>query len=319
MTIAWVLGSRGLLGSALCRALQLDGTELFSPTEHFHWNNESELAQQLIAAMRTFATRVASLRRWEIYWAAGIGTMSSSEADLALETRALALLLHLVESAPELVAIPGAMAFASSAGAIYAGSTDHIISEDTIPAPTTAYAFEKIRQEELVRSFVRASDNHAALLARLSTVYGPGQSRNKQQGLLAHIARCILRNQPIQIYVPLDTMRDYINADDAAVSIIVSLRVASESPQAFIKIIASEKSTTIAEIISIFKRITRRAPRIVTSAGKLTSVYSHRMQFRSITIPQCKLSLNTTLLTGIAKVIAAERAAYVYGPTASHH
>ncbi|MBK8963462.1 MAG: NAD-dependent epimerase/dehydratase family protein [Candidatus Competibacteraceae bacterium] len=208
--------------------------------------------------------------------------------------------------------------FASSAGAIYAGSTDHIISEDTIPAPTTAYAFEKIRQEELVRSFVRASDNHAALLARLSTVYGPGQSRNKQQGLLAYRA-LHPRNQPIQIYVPLDTMRDYINADDAAVSIIVSLRVASESPQAFIKIIASEKSTTIAEIISIFKRITRRAPRIVTSAGKLTSIYSHRMQFRSITIPQCKLSLNTTLLTGIAKVIAAERAAYVYGPTASHH
>lgn len=44
----------------------------------------------------------------------------------------------------------------------------------------------------------------AALIARISMFYGPGQAKDKQQGLLAHIARCILRNQPIQIYVPYD-------------------------------------------------------------------------------------------------------------------
>jgi UDP-glucose 4-epimerase len=245
--------------------------------------------------------------------------MGSSEADLALETRVLALLLRLVESTPQLVAIPGAVAFASSAGAIYAGSPDYTISENTVPAPTTAYAREKLRQEDLVCSFAQASGDRIALLARLSTIYGPGQSLGKQQGLLAHIARCILRNQPIQIYVPLDTIRDYINADDAAASMVAALRAVSEDPGVFTKIIASEQPTTIAEIISIFKRITRRAPRIVTSAGKLTNVYSRRVQFRSVATPQCAASPKTSLLAGIANVMAAERAAYVCSPITLHH
>lgn len=319
MTIAWVLGSRGLLGSALCRVLRFKGTELFFPAESFRWNSEPDLVLQFSMALQAFSEHLAGSRRWEIYWAAGVGTMSSSEADLALETRALTILLRLIESTPQLITIPGAVAFASSAGAIYAGSPDYTISENTMPAPTTAYAREKIRQEELIRSFVQANENRTALLARLSTVYGPGQSSNKRQGLLAHIARCILRNQPMQIYVPLDTIRDYINADDAATSMILALRAISDSPGALIKIIASEQPTTIAEIISIFKRITRRAPRIVTSAGNLTSIYSRRMQFRSIAIPQIVESPKTSLLAGIAKIMAAERAAYVCGSSVPHH
>ncbi len=315
MTIAWVLGSRGLLGSALCRALRLKGIDLFSPAERFCWSNEQDLALQLTAAVQAFSARIVASRRWEIYWAAGIGTMSSSETDLALETRTLAMLLRLIESDPQLVVIPGAVGFASSAGAIYAGATDHIINESTVPVPTTAYAREKIKQEGLVRSFAQASDNRTVLLARLSTVYGPGQSLSKRQGLLAHIARCILRNQPIQIYVPLDTIRDYIDADDAAASMIAAIRAVSESPEVYTKIIASEKPTTIAEIISTFKHITRRAPRIVTSAGRLTSVYSRRIQFQSVAVPLIKNSQKTSLLTGIAKVMAAERTAYVFGLT----
>jgi UDP-glucose 4-epimerase len=307
------------LGSALCRVLRFDKTELFCPAESFRWSSEPDLAPQLSAAVQAFAARARDKRRWEIYWAAGVGTMSSSEADLALETSALALLLRLVESAPQLVAIPGAVAFASSAGAIYAGSPDYTINENTAPTPTTAYAREKLRQEDLVCSFAQASRDRIALLARLSTIYGPGQSLGKQQGLLAHVARCILRNQPIQIYVPLDTIRDYINADDAAALMIAALRAVSQHPGVFTKIIASEQPTTIAEIISIFKQITRRAPRIVTSAGRLTNIYSRRLRFQSVAPPQCAVFPKTSLLEGIAKVMAAERAAYVYGSTKLHH
>lgn len=312
MSIAWVLGSRGLLGSALCRMLRFKGIELFSPAERFCWSNETDLALQLTAAVQAFSARIGATRRWEIFWAAGVGTMSSSETDLALETRALAMLLRLVESDPQLAFMPGAISFASSAGAIYAGSTDHTISESTVPAPTTAYAREKLKQEDLVRSFAQASDSRTALLARLSTVYGPGQSLSKQQGLLAHIARCILKNQPIQIYVPLDTIRDYIDADDAATAMIAAILAVNENPKIYTKIIASEQPTTIAEIISIFKHITRRAPRIVTSAGRLTSIYSRRIQFQSVVDPVIKSLQKTSLLTGIAKVMAAERAAYIF-------
>ncbi len=311
MTIAWVLGSGGLLGSALCRALRSDGTELFSPVHRLRWDSEPVLAPQLATAVQSLAARAVAAGRWEIYWAAGASTMGSSEVALAPETRTLSILLHLVESEPRLMSTLGAVAFASSAGAIYSGSLDDIISERTSPAPTTAYAREKLRQEDLVRSFAHANSRMAALLGRLSTVYGPGQSVGKQQGLLAHIARSILRNQPVQIYVPLDTIRDYIASDDAAAAMVAALRQASESPCVLTKIIASEQPATIAEIISIFKRISRRAPRIITGVSGLSGIYPRRVQFQSVATREGTRPPRTSLLVGIAQVMGTERAAFV--------
>lgn len=311
MTIAWVIGSGGLLGTALLRALRRNGTELFSPLERFCWDGGPALESQLAAAVHAFACKAGATDRWEIYWAAGVGTMSSAQDVLAPETHALALVLHLLESDPGLMAKSGAMAFASSAGAIYAGSRDDIITENTSPAPTTVYAREKLRQEDLVSAFALKNSGTTALMARISTLYGPGQAAGKQQGLLTHIARRILRNQPIQIYVPYDTIRDYIAADDAAAAMVNALGRASEKPLALTKIIASEHPTTIAEIISIFKRIARRAPRIVTSASQLSGLYSRRVQFRSIVTPESARLTATSLSVGIAQLMIEERANFV--------
>ena len=205
MTLAWVLGGTGLLGSALCRELGRQGTPRFSPVNRLLWRQEDELLSQLAAAEHAFSERLGADERWEIYWAAGVGTMSSLAGDLALETRALAELLRLIEADPLLMNRPGSVAFASSAGAIYAGSGGGLISEKTASAPTTAYANEKLLQEELISSFALKTMQTAALLARFSTIYGAGQSSGKQQGLLTHIARCTVRNKPIQIYVPFAT------------------------------------------------------------------------------------------------------------------
>jgi UDP-glucose 4-epimerase len=311
MNIAWVLGSGGLLGTALCRTLRRNGTELFFPAERFCWDRPHQLVFQITAAVQAFAIQIRTSDRWEIYWAAGVGTMSCSADVLASETRTLSLLLQLVKSNPHLMAVPGALTFASSAGAIYAGSSDDIITENTIPMPTTAYAHEKLKQEDLVRTFAVVNRRTSALIARISTLYGPGQADGKKQGLLTHITRRILRNQPIHIYVPYNTIRDYIGADDAAEEMVFTLRAISEKPRILIKIIASEQPMTIAMIISIFKRITRNAPRIVTSVSPLSALYSRRVHFRSIVLPICARTPKNSLVVGIAQLIMAERAAYV--------
>jgi len=318
MTIAWVLGSGGLLGTAMCRVLRREGTERFFPDERFSWVDGLGLDNQIAAAVKAFASRVEPPGPWQIYWAAGVGTMGSAREAMASETRALTQLLRLLESEPRLMSAPGAIAFASSAGAIYAGTKDAVITEHTSPAPTTTYAREKLLQEGMIRAFALANPKSAALLARISTIYGPGQAAGKQQGLLTHIARCILRNQPIQIYVPYDTIRDYIAVDDAAAGIVNALNLLSRSPRAtVIKIIASERPTTIAEIVSVFRRLARRAPRIVTSASKLSELYSRRVQFRSVALPECAKASRQSLLVGISQLMAAERSAFVQSRTSS--
>ncbi len=307
MMISWVIGSGGLLGAALCRALRRNGEELFLPDERFCWGDEEALAAQVSATVGKFALRVQAADQWQIYWAAGVGTMSSSAEALGPEARALTHVLQTLESHPRLMSRPGAIAFASSAGAIYAESSDELITEHSKPTPTTAYARAKLLQEDLLSSFVKRNRSTTALIARISTLYGSGQATEKKQGLLTHMARCILRNQPIQIYVPFDTIRDYIASDDAAAAMLSALAGIAESQQAVIRIVASERPTTIAEIVSIFKRIARRGPRIVTSANRLSGLYTRRVQFRSMAVqPNANLPA-VSLAVGIAQLMLQER------------
>jgi UDP-glucose 4-epimerase len=257
-----------------------------------------------------FALQAARHEAWSLYWAAGIGTMGSAAADLALETRTLERLLHGIKHEPGLMNRLGSVALASSAGAIYAGSTDDIITEASAPAPTSPYAQAKLEQEALLRAFAQPHENVSAMLARITTIYGPGQATGKRQGLLAHMARSIVRHRPIQIFVPFDTIRDYIAVDDAAAIIIAALRAQPCGERLQMKIVGSEQPQTIAEIIATFKRIARRPPLIATSASRLSAIYSRRVQFRSVVQPDCRSLVSTSLLIGVSQLMEAERRAF---------
>jgi len=141
----------------------------------------------------------------------------------------------------------------------------------------------------------------AASIARLSTLYGPGQSFGKQQGLLAHIARCILRNRPFKS--TYRSTRFAITSRPMMPQLQSSpCRAQQEtSSGALTKIIASEQPTTIAEIISIFRRIARRAPRIVTEREQLTGIYSRRV---AVPIHRCAQSSAVTANESLHRYLA---------------
>ena len=88
--------------------------------------------------------------------------MGSRPEDLTGETQALQTLLRLVAADQRLMDAEGAVALASSAGAIYAGAGDRIATETTPVAPTTPYAAEKLHQECLLRAFVAESPRQLA-------------------------------------------------------------------------------------------------------------------------------------------------------------
>lgn len=58
----------------------------------------------------------------------------------------------------------------------------------------------------------------------------------------------------------------------------------------------------------------RRAPRIATGASRLSGLCSRRVQFQSVVLPECAPRSKTSLLIGIAQVMAAERDVFVRGP-----
>lgn len=306
-TLAWVLGRGGLLGAALERRLASCDTHLLTPSERFPWLDETRLFERITAQAERFAAAARAAppgtARWEVYWAAGIGTMGSTVETLVAETRAFAHLLDVLAGS-SLASMPGRVVLASSGGAIYAGSSDLPVTEDSAAAPTTPYAHAKLEQERLAAAFGRRIGG-GVLIARLSTIYGAGQSDAKSQGLLTHISRCIVHDRPIRIFVPLDTIRDYIASDDAA-ALMVSAARALVDGAIVVKIIASEKATTIGAILAIFRRVARRPPRVVTSRTAAAKLYAPRLVFRSVVQP-LRRPPPTSLVVGIADVLNFER------------
>lgn len=312
MTLCWIVGSGGLLGSALARTVNARAVQLFVPGERFEWLDGARLRAQFACSLSSFAAQATALGgEWELYWAAGIGAMGSSAVDLAIETEALQHLLRLLAANSVLGSIPGRIALASSAGAIYGGLQTDIIDEASSEAPTTPYADAKLEQERLLREFSASGFPAVALTARISTLYGPGQANGKRQGLISHMARSIIRNRPIQIFVPFDTVRDYIMADDAAAIIVAALHSRS-GRGGLMRIVASERPTSIAEIVATFHRVARRPPLIATSASKLSALYLRRVQYRSTWLLERPVP-HTGLPIGIAQVLAAERLAFARG------
>ena len=308
MTLAWVIGAGGLLGGALCRQLRQQGTDLWQPLERISWQSP-DLPRQIQAATQSFALAAARHSAWEIYWAAGVGTMSSQAPLLAPETNALRAFLSALCSASSIGHRNGRIGLSSSAGAIYAGSRDAVINENTQAAPLSDYGKVKLAQEKMLADCLLCKLLAKVLISRFSTIYGPGQASAKRQGLLTHIARCTMRNEKIQVYVPLDTVRDYIYADDAASCMIEALR-ASDDRKVVTRIIASERPTTIAEICATFRRIARRRPLIVTSSNSLSSLYSRAIQFESLELPKLASGGSTSLAVGAARLLQAELRSY---------
>jgi hypothetical protein len=79
-----------------------------------------------------------------------------------------------------------------------------------------------------------------------------------------------------------------------------------------IKIIAAEEPTTIAQIVGIFRHITRSMPRIITSGSVLGSHYPHRMSFRSAVLTDTPKA-RTGILQGIAEILEYERRSLAAG------
>ncbi len=298
MRVAWVIGRRGLLGAALARSLARSGTSAFEPDDGLPWHDEAMLPVTMKAIARRFAHHVGPDDDWEVHWAAGIGSMNSPAAVFVPEVVALEALLSVLAATP-LDRSRGCLTFASSAGAIYAGASRGLVTERVAEAPTTAYAEAKLALERAVRTFTDDTGIRH-LIFRLSTLYGAAQS--KRRGLITHIAQCLVLNRPVQIFVPLDTIRDYIAVDDAAELMIDTVRIARGS---MMKIVASQQPATVGEIVAIFKRIARRPLRVVTSATPATGIYTSCIQFRSLVEPLARRQ-PTSLVVGIGDVLRAE-------------
>lgn len=251
--IVWVIGAGGLLGSAVVRAARDRGdTALVS--SKIPWSDLSGTVQAIGADARQLLELVRSdpAQRWGIVWAAGHATTASDQQQLDSELATFRSSIKVINT--ELRDVQGGVfALASSAGGVYAGGDNPPFSSKSDPHPLGGYGRLKLHQETAARELLEPT--MSVLVARIANLYGPGQDLGKLQGLISRLALTSVTKEPLTIFVPLDTLRDYITSDDAAARLLHWISV-NDAPLT-IRIIASGGSTSVGHLINLMKNIVR--------------------------------------------------------------
>lgn len=296
----WVVGGSGLLGSAVRRAL----TDARSPvlTSVVPWEDPEAAVAALLAGADALPDE-----GWWLAWCAGSGVIASSQDEI---DRELWVLKEFLARWDPPAGAPGsrAMFFASSAGGVYAGSSSPPFTEATVPHPLSPYGIAKVEAEQIVADFSRRT-GVPLLLGRISTLFGPGQNLDKPQGLVSQLCRAQVTGRPLSLYVPLDTMRDYIYTDDAGAMIVGGLRaVAAAGEGVHLKLLVSGRAVTVNEVVGEVRRVTRHRPPVVTQQSPVARFHAQDLRMRSVAWPPLDGYARTTFGAGIGACLEAVNA-----------
>jgi UDP-glucose 4-epimerase len=305
-TLAWIVGAGGLLGSHVLRAAESNPSfRCFAPPGgRLPWGDAERLDAAFAAATAAFlrAAGDGAGSDWAILWCAGGGVVASPPQELAADRRAwegfLTTLGAALDAGPRL---EGRLLLASSAGGVWGGSTERPITESTPPRPLAGYGEMHLGRERALAAFVARRPGVRAVVARLSNLYGPGQRFDKPQGLISHVSRSVLLRRPVHLYVPLDTLRDYFFAEDAGFALVAALGAATGGIPG-LRLVASEEPTSIAELLAVFHRVTRRRVAVVSGLHSAAPLQPRHLTFRSTAGGRSDGRRRTPLLEGIARV-----------------
>lgn len=288
--------------------LRRPGWELIA-TDPLPWGDRAQLVQAASEVADRLIGGARDESHWAIVWAAGAAVTSSSDEALAHELSQISAVLSVIAEAAQRAgnARRGSFFFASSAGGVYGGSESPPFTELTRPAPISGYGRFKLSGELLVQEFAE-STSVPAVSGRIANIYGPGQKLEKMQGLISHLAKAQLSPRPASIFVPLDTIRDYIYVRDCAELVVDTLaRLRSENElhgTAYaVKNIASGQAVTISALLGLFRSLAKGHPHVMLGSSPESALQSVDLRISSVVWPELDARSLTPLPAGIKATI----------------
>lgn len=296
---SWVIGAGGLLGSGVVRELEARDAPLL-PRTTIGWRT----AAAPLDLERGLAALTSTSHDWTIFWCAGAGVTDTSAAALDDEATTFRAFVSAVGALDSTTRRRGVIVFASSAGGVYGGSEHPPFTESTEPVPLGAYGRAKLASEQVLREL--SSTGVRVVVARIANLYGPGQNLDKQQGLITRLCYSAVTRTPVSVFVSLDTRRDYLYVSDAARLLVECASRARQGTEHFtVKILGSGRSTTIASLIGLFRKIGGPAPRIITGTSATAWLQSRDLRLRSTVWTDLDAeAVRTTLAEGVARTMA---------------
>ena len=245
------------------------------PETRTNWQDQRSAVASLQQDCKKFFQMINGAD-WSIAWCAGRSIVGSSNSEIDRESELIETLFDAIKACKP-VGVTGKVFFASSAGGVYAGASNEMIDEDSQPKPIATYGFGKLAHEEIFKKNSRQQQINC-LIGRITNLYGPGQDMTKSQGLISQLCRSNLTKRPLNIFVPLQTARNYLYVDDASAMIAEFMQ---HDDTLCIKIFASPQSITIATLIRTSYEVFKRRPLISLGINERTSMQPMSLHFKS--------------------------------------
>ena len=274
-----VLGS-GLLGSAVSAAL----VRPVAAVRPIRWG-QPEANADIARAVESFLAGLSPGRTWGIAWCAGAGFVGTDSGVFAREIEAFRSMCGAIERSDR----PGKIVIASSAGAVYGGCGASVIDEFTAPASISAYGDARLVQEQLAAAMAGRTSSRV-LIARISNLYGANQRLDKPQGAISHLLRSLLLRRPFVLNVPIDTQRDYIDAETVGRRLGHWLEQpvgqswpsdSRDSELVTTKLIVSGRAESLARLVTVAHAVSGVRPRIVSTVNVQSSFQPRSLRFVS--------------------------------------
>jgi UDP-glucose 4-epimerase len=115
------------------------------------------------------------------------------------------------------------LVFMSSGGTVY-GIPSHVPIPESAPTlPITAYGVAKLAIEKYLEVYSRLRGLDYRVL-RISNLYGPFQTAEKKQGVVAAFLSEAMRGKPLEIWGDGLVVRDYVYVADVAEAVLAALQ-----------------------------------------------------------------------------------------------
>jgi UDP-glucose 4-epimerase len=236
---------------------------------------------------------------WAVIWAAGSSIVASDHEQTQAELRIFSALVTAIST--QLPAQQGTLFVTSSAGGVFAGGAQPPFSVTSSPAPISPYGYLKLGQEELAIEF--CAQMCSVVIGRFSNLYGPARDKEKQQGLIQRLCAATMKRTAINLYVSMDTVRDYLYVDDAARLVwdAVDASITRREPGVELLILASGEGASIAEVIATVQSVTHR--RVPLALGSDSTSERQVIDLRFIpSLSTEQLAALTPLPTGVRRI-----------------
>ena len=102
-------------------------------------------------------------------------------------------------------------------------------------------------------------------------------------------------------------LRDYLFVDDAAAMAVAGLGTVTPSGRRALKVLASERSTTVGAVLGDLHRVTRRRPLVVLGVSPRSRYQVRDIRLRSVAWPRTRAMARTPMVSGIAATLASLR------------